>query len=238
MAIGRLRIDDCLMTRGDHYNKRNGHRVGRIDCASPDTETLELLMSRMAEGESEAFADFRVAFDDRLVAAARWHAARFGWFPDEVSVASLATQFALEIFDKAASWKPGLATPWTWMSRRFREIVRCERKVESCDLAFDETLAQTATIQGVPDDRDVLDVLRKLAGRETRAQSLLAWSDEAGVNDRDLRVWIEFRQQKHQGDPSPSLTVSAMAGLSPANVRQIAHRVTKRALLAELSIAA
>ncbi|MCP3938738.1 MAG: hypothetical protein GY708_25605 [Actinomycetia bacterium] len=203
-----------------------------------DRARVEELMTLMADGDVGAMAEFRICFGANLKAAARWHARQFGWTLDEGDVASMATQFALEIADRAASWQPGRALPWTWASRRFREVVRLEWKTEAADWDYDALPDHAHPRLSASTDPDVIDLVHELADEDARVRALLEWTENEGISARDLKVWIEFRQQKNQGDPSPSKTVAGMTGLSPSNVRQVAHRVTTRAVRANLAIAA
>jgi hypothetical protein len=51
---------------------------------------------------------------------------------------------------------------------------------------------------------------------------------DAVASPPDRQVFAEYLLQQSHGDPSPSHTVAAILGLTPANVRQIVCRVRGR----------
>ena len=58
--------------------------------------------------------------------------------------------------------------------------------------------------------------------------ALLTEALGAVCTERNVEVFLQYRIQQRLGDQSPAATVGAMFDLSPANVRQIHHRVRNR----------
>ena len=190
-----------------------------------DRSRLTQLMLAMAAGDKTAFGSFRTEFDYALVGEARARANELGHYVDEAAVASLATDFALEIEHCAGGWRPGASLPWVWARSRLRFVARrelnCGGGPEPIDGASPEWCRAT-------EDGDVLDLLHRLATQHAEVGELLARLETSGVSRDKQLVWLEFEQQQAQGDPSPAQTVARLYGLNPANVRQIVRRVRTR----------
>jgi len=143
--------------------------------------------------------------------------------PDEVD--SLVLDAAWVICQRAASWDPeGGALPWYWAMRAIRHDIsvtignaRLDVDIEDVDLD-----APGATCPGGGADFD----LDELARRDPRV-GLLVEAVREVTSPRNAAVHLEYRIQQCCGDPSPALTVGAMFGLSPSNVRQIDCRVRR-----------
>ena len=188
-------------------------------------ENLETMMSRMADGHSDALFALLARYRDELVKSVRWILRDLGRADVgfvEADLDYLVHTAALVVFDRARGWRPGAAKPWVWAHRSIRaEIVTWlgHPRVEF-DAQMHERTAPGSTI--VPE----ID-LSSLAQRDERIADWLGQVDEV-ANDRDRQVHLEYQIQKHLGDRSPAHTVAAMFDLSPSNVRQIDARVRRR----------
>lgn len=129
---------------------------------------------------------------------------------------------AIVLFDRAKGWRTDGALPWVWAYPSIRAEVVCwlgHPSVEFDPQFHVATRCDTASTIGIE--------LRELAGEH---RAIAGWIDavEDVANERDQKVHLEYQMQKLLGDRSPANTVSAMFGLSAANVRQIDARVRRR----------
>jgi hypothetical protein len=211
-----------------------------------DEERDELveLMGAMAAGDSAALFVFLDVFGGRLAASVRRHLNAFGRRDvagDLEQMAFLVMSAALAIFDRAASWSPDGALPWTWADLAIRSDVVAYLGHPSVEL--DEAVLTTSTersnaagallcrpIAVVPDRCIIViadDDLDALVARDERVALLRDAIARCG-KERDQRVHIQYRIQKRTGDASPAHTVAAEFGLMPANVRQNDLRMRRR----------
>jgi hypothetical protein len=212
-----------------------------------DEERNELveLMAAMAAGDSAALFVFLDVFGGRLAAAVRRHLNAFGRRDvagDIEQMAFLVMSAALAIFDRASSWSPDGALPWTWADLAIRSDVVAYLGHPSVELedAMLTTSTGVARAGGgallcrplviVPDRCLVVaadDEFDDLVARDERVALLREAIARCG-SERDQRVHIQYRIQKRTGDASPAHTVAAEFALTPANVRQIDLRMRRR----------
>ena len=186
-------------------------------------------MAAMAVGDAAFIFTFIEHFGGHLAGAVRRIVAEMGRtdvLADNAEIDGLVHDAAFFVFDHAAAWQPdGGALPWVWAERGIRTLVATavgHRVVaEADDLEAEVTTAPGCGGDLGPDDLGHLVALwpqLDLAVEAVRAVS----------NERDSGVFMQYRLQQRLGDQSPASTVAAMFGLSPANVRQIHHRVRRR----------
>lgn len=195
---------------------------------------LEQLMAAMAAGDRAAALTLVDDFGHQLATAVRRHLR--GLHRDDVAqdrdeVHSLVIDVALLIADRAASWSPGGALPWTWADRAIRSLVATHVGHARADIDPEQLERALRVVEPVPElpaAGEPLDQLAVLAERDERIALLREAIAHATTNERDAAVHVEYHVQQCNGDPSPAKTVGALFGLTPANVRQINRRVRAR----------
>lgn len=217
-----------------------------------DRDEVARLMAQMAAGDPAAVFALITSFGGRLAGVVRRQLFAFGRrdvAADPHDVDYLVQSAALVLFDRAASWSPDGALPWTWAERAIRaEIVAYlgHPSVELDPERLDGSARHDASA-GAPggggrlaevsgDGSGSLSAPRPGAAAvefedlvaRLPTVALLDQAIEAVANERDRRVHLEYRIQKRSGDASPAHTVAAEFGLSPENVRQIDSRVRRR----------
>jgi hypothetical protein len=193
-------------------------------------ERLAEIMAGLADGDGTAVYRLHAEFHRELSGVARALAASQGvpvLDPDELE--GLVVELAVELAEVAGTWSPGGgALPWRWGARRLaaavaRVLGQHHRRLDDVPRA---TEAEGAPVLAA-DDEPPLATLARLAGRDERC-ALLLDAVSAALSDRDADVWLRYRQQQVQGDPSPARTVGHEVGLQPDAVRQIAARGRRR----------
>jgi len=190
----------------------------------PTPDELGQCMARMAAGDDAAVFTFARLFGDQVERAVRQAVGGMGRrdvLVDRDEINGLVLDVCLLIHDKAAGWQPGGAPPWVWARSAIRQLV--SRSVGHRQVA-DETGIEGDVSSG---NASVVDVTPDTWAALTARDEQLRLLDQALVacgSDRDRWVFLEYLTQQGSGDPSPAITVSAMFGLSPANVRQIVRR--------------
>lgn len=195
--------------------------------ASLDRALLVRLMAAMAAGDQAALFPFIEEFGDRLAGSVRHTLRSLGRHDmanDARNIDYLVQSAAFVIHDRAGSWDPDGALPWTWARAAIRhEIVSWlgHPSVELLEqLAYDvEPATAGAAVADV--DFEQLSASYPLIGLLVRAVRQVA-------NERDAEVHLEYQAQKSMGDRQPAHTVADMFDLSPANVRKINQRVRSR----------
>ena len=145
---------------------------------------------------------------------------------DAAEIDGLVQDTAFFLFDNAGGWQAdGGALPWTWADRGIRNLVGTavgHRVVaEAEDLEVEVNTAPAGGVDLGPDD------FGALLGRWPDL-GLLVEAVHVVSSERDANVFVQYRLQQRLGDQSPANTVAAMYDLTPANVRQIHHRVRAR----------
>lgn len=192
-----------------------------------DRGELARLMEAMSAGSSSAIFEFHESYRpqlERMVGSILVSLHRADLARSASEVFSLAVSAALVVFRRSKGWRPDGALPWVWAYRSIRHEIVCQ--IGHPTVPFEPAIhAEAHTAEPAAGDA-VID-LRELA---TRHEGVAAWVGAVDVvaSERDRCVHLEYQVQKQLGDPSPALTVAAMFGLSPANVRQIDRRVRKR----------
>lgn len=214
---------------------------------------LEVLMARMAAGDTLALFAFLDRYHDRLAATVRRLVEPFGrcdLWRDPAQREALVQTAALAIFDHASGWSADGALPWTWAERAIRaDLVAWighphdELPVELHGELPIERNGERAGDGGGTEGGDgapgrttafVLDGTRRpaddLAGLAAREPlvALLCAAIRHVASPRDTDVHIQYRLQKKLGDRSPAHTVGVEFGLAPDNVRQIDLRVRRK----------
>ncbi|HSL58137.1 MAG TPA: hypothetical protein VK866_09875, partial [Acidimicrobiales bacterium] len=121
----------------------------------------------------------------------------------------------------------GGATPWRWaesrLTARLAQVIgQHHRPLDEARLGDEPVAVLPAGLDEAP-----LITLARLAAHDARC-ALLLDALAVAVSERDADVWLRYRQQQQQGDPSPARTVAGEVGLQPDSVRQIATRGRRR----------
>jgi hypothetical protein len=204
----------------DHHHPR----------AAVDADLLATCMAGMAAGDASLLWTFLDAFGDRLAAVVRGALRDFhreDVARDADAVHGLVLDVAFVLFDRAHGWRPGGAAPWHWARAAVRAEVanRIGHRTEVLDLdRLDRVDREPVTLPASVEGSAALD---RLAARHPEVAAFTERLD-AVASPRDRQVFAEYLLQQSHGDPSPSHTVAAILGLTPANVRQIVCRVRGR----------
>lgn len=194
---------------------------------SDDAVALDELMAAMGAASTEALFVFMDQYRDdleRVVAGILISLNRRDVLAMRDEVSSLAVSAALVILRRARSWRPDGALPWVWAYRSIRHEVVTQ--IGHPSVEYDAS--NHASMRSTAPDRSASSVdLESIADRHPDVGAWIA-AVATVASERDRRVHLEYQIQKRLGDPSPAHTVSAMFGLSPANVRQIDRRVRNR----------
>lgn len=214
-----------------------------------DRDEVARLMAQMAAGDPAGAFALIAAFGGRLAGVVRRQLFAFGRrdvASDPAEVDYLVQSAAFVLFDRAASWSPDGALPWTWAERAIRaEVVAylghpsVELDQERLDAGRLDTPAGSGPVRasggggpavpstGAPGSATSAREFESLAARFPTVALLDVAIDEV-ASERDRLIHLEYGIQKRSGDASPSHTVAAQFGLTPQNVRQIDRRVRRR----------
>jgi hypothetical protein len=188
---------------------------------------LERIMAALAAGDRAFVVTLIERFGERLAGAVRAIVRDMGRddiLRDPGEIDGLVIDAAFVIADAAGGWRLDGALPWVWAQRAIRSSVAAT--VGHRTVGHDEDL-----------DAEVNDAPRGVAHPGADDFAAVAHLPEVRLmldaldtvaSERDRAVFLEFRRQKRDGDPSPSHTVAELTGLSSANVRQIVLRVGRR----------
>ena len=91
-----------------------------------DRDEVARLMAQMAAGDPAAIFAFVAAFGGRLAGVVRRQLFAYGrrdMAADPHDIDFLVQSAALVLYDRAASWSPDGALPWTWAERAIRAEV-------------------------------------------------------------------------------------------------------------------
>jgi DNA-directed RNA polymerase specialized sigma24 family protein len=186
-------------------------------------------MAAMAAGDAAFIFTLLEHFGGHLAGAVRRIVGEMGRtdvLTDPAEIDGLVQDAAFFLYDHAAAWQPeGGALPWVWAERGIRNLVASavgHRVVAEPD----DLEAEVTTAPGCGGDLGPDDLIRLL--RDWPELVLLFEALDGVCNERNAHVFLEYRIQQRLGDQSPAATVGAMFDLSPANVRQIHHRVRNR----------
>lgn len=201
------------------------------------------LMTALAAGEHDRIVELVDDFGGQLRAAVHRHLRSFGRHDlvgrsDEVDF--LVWTAALVLLDRATSWDPTGAMPWTWADKAIRSAIG--QDIGHATLPFDDLDPYGDVSVEPPPPREVaagspvapgtddgLGELRALGRRDARFYLLVEALDLVG-SARDRTAHVQYGVQKHLGDPSPAQTVGREMGLRPDHVRQIDRRMRVRLL--------
>jgi hypothetical protein len=197
-----------------------------------DADLLATCMAGMAAGDASLLWAFLDAFGDRLAGVVRGALRDFhreDVARDADAVHGLVLDVAFVLFDRAAGWRPGGAAPWHWARAAVRAEVaaRIGHRTEVLDLDRLDREAAPPAVAGARSGAEGSAALDRLAARHPEVAAFAERLDTV-ASPRDRQVFAEYLLQQSQGDPSPSHTVAAILGLTPANVRQIVCRVRGR----------
>jgi hypothetical protein len=191
-----------------------------------DQQLLGLCMERMAAGDPAFLFTFARHFAPNVAAVVRRQLAEIGRrdiAADAAELDALVLDACHVIYTRAGGWRPGGALPWTWAERAIRaEVVRFVGHRTTSDVECHLPSSEPAP-EGLLD----VDDFRALAQRDPRVAMLADVVAQLG-SVRDQRIFVEYRLQKELGDPAPSHVVAREFGVTPANVRQIDHRMRRK----------
>lgn len=189
---------------------------------------LERCMTAMAAGDRAFVFTLIEHFGGQLAGTVRRMVGDMGRVDilnDPTEVDGLVHDAAFFLLDNAGGWSPdGGALPWVWAERGIRNVVAVavgHRTVSDVDGLESEVSAAGSGVDLGPDDFDALIEEYPVVGRVKEALRSVA-------SERDADVFLEYRIQQRLHDRSPAHTVAAIFDLTPANVRQIHHRVGKK----------
>jgi hypothetical protein len=202
-------------------------------------------MAALAAGEHHRVVELVDDFGGQLRAAVHRHLRSFGRHDlvgrsDDVDY--LVWTAALVVLDRAASWDPAGAMPWTWADKAIRSAIG--QDIGHATLPFDDVdpygdapnappppppppHAAGGDLPVAAGSDDGLAELRALGRYDDRFLLLVEALGIVG-RARDRAAHVQYGVQKHLGDPSPALTVGREMGLRPDHVRQIDRRMRVR----------
>ena len=140
---------------------------------------------------------------------------------------------------RAGSWRAdGGAAPWNWARAMvrdcaFRALGVLHEDIDELDDP-DDAAALAVGLDGErsaptpPPVEDPLTVFERLARLDPAVAAKLAEFRRAVPRDRDLRIHLRLMLERAEGNPRPAVTVAADEGMTPAAVRQVAHRTERR----------
>lgn len=193
-----------------------------------DRVLLTRLMVAMATDRAQV-VPFLDAFGDKLAGVVRGVLRDFGrrdLIRDDDEVHGLAIDAAFVIQSRAGSWDSDGAVPWNWARLAIRHEIAVNIGHALSDDDVDEHVE--AGPAGPTSGSDSAVDFDDLADRYPEIGLLRRGLEVVGVSERDRTVFVEYRIQSSLGDPSPAHTVADIAGVSPANARQIDCRVRRR----------
>jgi hypothetical protein len=199
-----------------------------------DRERLAEIMAWMATGDEAAAVALYREFGDPIRKAAARRARNIGaTYLTADDIDAMALDFCLDLVGRAGGWNPGGgALPWVWGRRLLHAVV--DRMVGRYHLQLDpgsepEDPGIGPIGQAVDDDRSFVEVLEGL-GRRNPLCALLRRALERVTSPRDRDIFLQYADCRAGHDPSPSHTLAARHGLTPAAVRKVVQRVRRRIL--------
>lgn len=208
--------------------------VPAVFVAAPGTgagPAVEVLMARMAQGDSAAVFTLAEWHGNRIAGVVRRHLRTCGVdriAPDDLR--GLVLDACMALYEVAHAWRPGGALPWWWAQGRIFEEVRAWVGVhaDSIDAATQPLADPTQNAVASVDDEEVAATFARLV-REVPVVGLVAEACEAArIEAAAMYCLLEYRIQKDQGDPSPAHTLAPRYGISPDALRQRVSRHTRR----------
>jgi len=191
------------------------------------------MMVGVAEGDQVAVAELWAIARPNLTWIVRGALRETGRsFGPEVVEDAVSAAF-LALVERAGSWSPhGGALPWNWARKMvrgcaFEALGRAFVNLDDpavADQPADGPAGEGSTPTPAPVE-DPLALFEQLAEVEPAVAAALERFRRAVPKDRDLRVFLRVLFEQGEGNPRPAVTVAALEGLTPANVRQIFHRV-------------
>jgi hypothetical protein len=186
-------------------------------------------MAAMAAGDAAFIFTFIEHFGAALAGQVRRILTEMGRrdiLNDPAEIDGLLQDTAFFLYDNAGAWSPdGGALPWVWADRGIRNLVAVS--VGHRVVAVADDLESEVSVAGAGDVDLGLDDLGPLC-EQWPDLDLVVEALRHVSSDRDAGIFMEYRLQQRMGDHSPANTVAAMFQLTPANVRQIHHRVRKQ----------
>ncbi len=192
---------------------------------------LETIMDDMAAGDRAMVFRLLDEFGGELAAFVRWAAGEDGHRLTPEQVDDLVFDCGYKLCCIAGSWRPdGGALPWVWARKALVAEIRHSLfgpvPVDPVQMAEMHENDRRPPPTSSEEEPDWMARLENLAAVEPRVAAFMAAVE--GVTRRNVNVYLEYRVQQYLGDPEPSRTVGTMFSLTPANVRQISHRVQAR----------
>jgi hypothetical protein len=188
------------------------------------------LMTKMATGDTAAAFDLYSEFGAVIRRVLRAHLADLNARAiSDAELDGLVLDAVMALLDASPSWRPdGGAMPWTWAERRLRALVSgyIGQWTDEFDDRKHDTVAPSAPRVT---DRDDMAHLARVA-RDNEVVALLIEALAQVCSERDGQILIAVKAQAEAGDPSPSNTIAAERGMTPAAVRQVVKRTRTRVL--------
>lgn len=130
----------------------------------------------------------------------------------------------LELVRISPLWRAdGGAKPWNWARPRLVALAYSALGIFTDDLDERADMIEASPpIAACDDDVVIAFELITEINRQGRALRRALY---ANVSERDRRVWLDVVSEQGASNSSPSVTVAALHGLTPANVRKICQRV-------------
>ena len=198
-----------------------------VDPPTSTDRDIGSIMARLADGDPTAVLAMVDEHGHRLRGALRHHLRGLGIEharAEDLDAMVLDAGFVLA--ECARGWRPGGAAPWVWASARIRGVVLDWLGGFAAPLD-PERHDEAGGAPAVPDGRSAREVLDDL-GRQDPRVAVLARALDRVASPRDAELFVELLLQRGGRDAAPAATVAERAGLQPAAVRQVAHRVRRR----------
>ncbi len=206
-----------------------------------DDDDLCTCMQGMAAGDAAFLFMFHERFSPKLAWVVRDMVKGMGRvdvLADDDEIDGLVLDACEVIFDRAAGWRTGGALPWNWARMAIRS--RVAKVIGHRVVEFDEeghagqvhpeSVGSEGEVSG-PWERAIdpalgtslVSDLASVAALDQRV-ALLDLAIRSIGSERNQQICWHYGIQKNLGDPSPSVTIAAMFGVSNGNARQIYHR--------------
>lgn len=194
-----------------------------------EAPTVEEIMDRLSTGDTSAIFALHEHHGHRVAGVIRRQLRRCGvdWIGPE-DLQSLVLDACVELFEVAASWRPGGALPWWWAEGRIRAVVNAWVGVHADSLdGHERDLVDENPV--ISEHDEPLGATFARLVEEVPLVGLVADAARAARLDEELLLCVlEYSIQQGQGDPSPAHTLAPRYGVSPDALRQRVSRGRRR----------